>query len=163
MKRFLFDTNIYGELVLDAQFELLKEKIKLKCIVHGFAPVRQELRDVPKKVRIEGGSLRLSLLHLYDELIKKVYPLTPKIEALSTAYYQTYRELGGSRSFDKQYIDFCVVACATIHQIDIVVSEDNKSILVENSLKAYDLVNIKQGKKTPQFIGYLKLKRLLDE
>ncbi|HIG93221.1 TPA: type II toxin-antitoxin system VapC family toxin [Candidatus Woesearchaeota archaeon] len=163
MKRLLPDTNIYGELILDKDYELLKNKILALCVIHGFEIVRGELRDVPRNVLLEGKKLGLSLLHIYDELIKKSYPLTPEIEELSTKYFQEYKSLGGSKSFDKLHNDFCVVACATIHQIDIVVSEDNKSMLVESALRAYDIINSKEKRRTPSFLGYLEFKRWLVE
>jgi len=106
MKRLLLDTNIYGELIFDRDFFKLKSSIEKKDIVHGFKVVRDELRDVPKKVKVEGKNLRVGLLYLYDKI----------------------------------YNDFLIVACACINQIDIVVSEDNKSMLIENARKAYDLV-----------------------
>ena len=163
MKRLLLDTNIYGELILDKEYELLKNRIKLGCVIHGFEVVRDELRDVPKNVILEGKKLRLSLLHIYDEIIKKSYLLTPEMEELADKYFKEYAALGGSKSYHKLHNDFCVVACATIHQIDIVVSEDNKSMLVENALKAYDLVHSKEKRRTPHFLGYLEFKRWLGE
>lgn len=163
MKRLLPDTNIYGELILDKDYEPIKNKILASCVIHGFEIVRRELRDVPKNVILDGRKLRLSLLHIYDELIKKSYPLTPEIELLAAQYFKEYKALGGSKSYYKLHNDFCVVACATIHQIDIVVSEDNKSMLVENALRAYDIVNLKEKRRTPQFFGYLEFKRWLSE
>lgn len=163
MKRLLPDTNIYGELILDKDYERLKNKIQSSCVIHGFEVVRSELRDVPKQVVLDGKKLRISLLHIYDELIKKSYPLTPEIEELSSQYFKEYKALGGSQAYDKLHNDFCVVACATIHQIDIVVSEDNKSMLVENALRAYNLINSKEKRRTPGFLGYLEFKRWLSE
>lgn len=163
MKRLLLDTNIYGELVLDADFEALKRSILLHCVVHGFRVIRDELRDVPKDNMIGGKSLRLSLLHIYDEFTKKSYPLTDDIRQLGELYFKEYRNLGGSKAPEKMIPDLWIVACATMNQIDIVVSEDNKSMLTENALKAYDTVNTVHQKKTPNFIGYLELKRWLLE
>ena len=163
MKRLLLDTNIYGELIFDADLDNLKDKIKEGCVIHGFDIVRKELRNTPKESHQFGKNVRLSLLFLYDDLIKKSYSITEDMNELSYLYYTTYRTLGGSKSFDDLKNDFCVVACATIHQIDIVVSEDNKTMLVENALKAYDIVNSSRKVKTPEFIGYLKFKRWLHE
>ncbi len=163
MKRLLLDTNIYGEMVFDSDSTSIREKILEKMIIHGFKLVREELRAVPRYVLLEKKNLRIALLHIYDEIIKKEYPVTSEITDLADAYYKKYRELGGSCSFDKMSTDFCVVACATIHQIDIVVSEDNKTMLVESALKAYDSENSLRKVKTPEFIGYLKFKRLLCE
>ncbi len=119
MKRLLLDTNIYGEFILDRDFLKLKEEIQNKFVIHGFKIIRNELRDVPKEIKLERKNLRISLLHIYDELVKKDY------------------------------------------QIDVVVSEDNKSMLTENALKAYRIINALEKKKTPNFIGYLEFKRWL--
>ncbi|MEW5896276.1 MAG: hypothetical protein AB1668_01160 [Nanoarchaeota archaeon] len=88
---------------------------------------------------------------------------TQEIKGLAGDYYEAYRQLGGSKGHDVMFDDFSIVACATIYQIDIVVSEDNKTMLTENALKAYDLVNSLQKKRTPSFIGYLEFKRWLSE
>jgi hypothetical protein len=54
-----------------------------------------------------------------------------------------------------------IVACATLHDLDIVVSEDNKTMLSEYSLKTYQTVNSIKKYKMPQFIGYDKFRRLI--
>ncbi len=163
MKRLLLDTNIYGELAFDGQSTAVREKILEKVIVHGFRPVREELRAVSRRVLLERRSLRIALLHIYDEIIKKEYPLTSEITDLAEVYYKKYRELGGSCAHDKMFTDFSVVACATLHQIDIVVSEDNRTMLVQHSLDAYNEINSSRMVRTPQFIGYLEFKRWLSE
>ena len=163
MKRLLLDTNIYGELIFDRDFPLLKENIKDKFVAHGFRIVREELRDVPKSSKVQGKNMRIGLLHIYDEIIKKEYPLTEEIERLGAEYYKIYHQLGSIHSYDKMRNDFLIVACATLNQVDLVVSEDNKTLLVENALKAYDQVNQQINKKIPDFIGYLEFKRLLLE
>lgn len=163
MKRLLLDTNIYGEMIFDKSFPIIKENIKEKVVVHGFRVVRDELRDIPKSSKIQGRNMRIGLLHIYDELIKKEYLVTPEMEKLSEEYYKCYHQLGSIHPYDKMHNDFLVVACATLNQVDVVISEDNKTLLVENALKSYDLINKQLNKKTPNFIGYLEFKRLLLE
>ena len=163
MKRLLLDTNIYGELIFDVDFARTKENLSQRCVIHGFSIIRNELRDVPADTKLFGKNLRIGLLHIYDELTKKAYPLTDEILRFADSYYQTYRSLGGSKAFPSIKNDFCIVACATLHQIDIVVSEDNKTMLTENALKAYEIVNTLHQQKTPRFLGYLKFKRWLLE
>ncbi|MBS3169277.1 hypothetical protein J4210_02230 [Candidatus Woesearchaeota archaeon] len=163
MKRLLLDTNIYGEMIFDAEYNLLKENIAKKVVVHGFKVVREELRDVPRSSRISGRNLRVALLHIYDEMVKKSYVDDSTIKDLAEKYYIQYKKNGGNHSRDKMTADFSVVACATIHQIDIVVSEDNKTMLIETAIKAYNLINKSLQKRTPNFIGYLEFKRLLLE
>lgn len=58
-ERFLLDTNIYGELLLDKDFELLMEKMMNQCVVHGFKVIRNELRAVPTKIKVENKNLRI--------------------------------------------------------------------------------------------------------
>ena len=163
MKRLLLDTNIYGEMIFDADFLMLKEGLRNEFVVHGFRVVRDELRNIPKSSKIQGKNMRIALLHVYDEIVKKEYLPTEEMERLSNEYYQVYHQLGSIHSYEKIHNDFLIVACATLNQIDLVVSEDNKTLLVENALRAYDLVNKQKNMKTPNFKGYLELKRLLLE
>jgi hypothetical protein len=163
MRRLLLDTNIYGEMVLDSEFFKIKENIPKKAIIHGFKVVRNELRDVPLQLKIGKKNMRIALLHIYDEIIKKSYGLTVDINDLANSYFEEYKKLGGSQAHDKMFNDFCVVACASIHKVDIVVSEDSKSMLVENALQAYKTINISKSIRTPEFIGYLEFKRWLSE
>lgn len=163
MKRLLLDTNIYGELLFDEEYNNIKENIVRKIVVHGFKVVRNELRDVPRSTRVSGRNLRVALLHIYDEIIKKSYENDAPVKELTEKFYFEYKKIGGSLGYDKMIADFSVVACATIHQIDIVVSEDNKTMLTENAIKTYEIVNTLFKKRTPKFIGYLEFKRLLLE
>ena len=65
------------------------------------------------------------------------------------------------KSKEDLWKDYMIVACANVSQIDIVVSEDNRTMLSENAIKAYQLVNSMFNKRNPKFIGYLEFKRLL--
>ena len=56
--------------------------------------------------------------------------------------------------------DFLIVACAAINELDIVVSEDNKTMLSEYAIKTYDTVNSLRYHKTPKFIRYDEFRRL---
>ena len=161
MKRVLLDTNIYGELIFDEQFVLLKEKIPSLFVVHGFQIVRQELRAVPSRIKTNGVNVRLGVLHIYDELTKKSYAITSDVKRLSELYHQSYRLFGGSLSYDAVKNDFMIVACASIHGIDIVVSEDAKTMLVESAKKAYSATNNIEKLRIPTFIGYLEFKKWL--
>ena len=163
MKRFIFDTNIYGELIFDRDFLRLKEAVKKNAVIHGFTIIRNELRDVPKQIKLEGKNLRIGLLHIYDELTSKSYSLTSEIEKLGNDYYTAYRSFGGSKALREILNDFLIVACASQYSINIIVSEDNKTMLTENARKAYNTVNGLSNRKTPQFFGYLELKRWLIE
>ena len=47
-----------------------------------------------------------------------------------------------------------VVACATINNLDIVYSQDKKTLLNKHALKAYKHINIKENLRTPNFLKY---------
>jgi len=163
MKRLLLDTNIYGELVVDANVDKLRDLLmSAKDItVFGSKIIRQELRATPKKIKVEGSNLRIDLLNLYDFLVKgRTIGLSREIELLAQSYYATYRELGGSWGFKEMQNDLLIVATAAIKQMDIVVSDDEATMQAEQALKTYAIVNSIKQIKSPQFINYEELKKL---
>ncbi len=163
MKRIILDTNIYGRIVEKKEEEEVKELVEKhpEIIIYGYDIIRKELRDTSKRVRIERRSLRLILLGIYDKLTQKhTFYTTSAINRLADDYYKTYKELGGKRPLKEMQNDFLIVACASIHELDIVVSEDNKTMLVDDAIKSYRIVNGLQKYRTPKFINYLKFRRL---
>src|SRR3989344_3842601 len=99
MKRLLWDTNIYGEWVFDADVNNCQSALfSLKNLfIFGVKIIRLELRATPKKIKVEGSNLRIDLLNLYDSLVKdRTINLNKEIESLAQNYYSTYREFGGS-------------------------------------------------------------------
>ena len=164
MKRIIFDTNAYGLLAIDMERLKVVEKIKISSslIVYGFKIIRDELRDVPKSIKIRDKSLRIDLLNLYDSIteehILKFDKNTPKI---AENYYKAYREFGGSKPKDDIFNDFAIVSAASINNLDVVVSNDEKSMLSHNALRAYNLINSVIDRRTPEFISYNKFKNLL--
>ena len=162
MKRIMLDTNIYGRLVAEKEIGILILKIKSSDIkIYGFRIIKKELRDVPKNVKHEKRSLRIDLINLYSELVKKSYLLDNDIKGLAEKYYFTYRKLGGIKNKREIINDFYIVACASIKELNLVVTEDQKTMLSEPALKAYDIVNNLTLNKTPEFINYSKFKRWL--
>ena len=164
MKRVILDTNIYGRIIERKEAEEIREKLELKrdIIIYGFDVVRKELRVTSKKVRIEKKSLRLALLGIYDHLTQRhLMSTTSLIRNLADDYYETYKQLGGKYSKEELMNDFLIVACASIHELDIVVSDDNDTMLSENALRAYTIVNKLRKHRLPQFIGYDSFGRLL--
>lgn len=162
MKRVLLDTNIYGRVVerSDEEVQTLAEKRK-DIVIYGFDVVRKELRAVSKDVKHGKKKVRLALLALYDSLVKShIYGTTSPIRQLAGEYFKAYKELGGRKSEKEILNDFMIVACASIHELDIVVSEDNKTMLSDSALKAYRIVNSLRKYRTPQFIGYEDFRRL---
>lgn len=164
MKRLLTDTNFYGLLARDSGRLNVVGSIKTNknLIIYGFKIIRDELMEIPKKMKIEGKNLRVDLLNLYDEITgKHNLKFTEIITQRADNYFKAYREFGGSRAKNEIINDFCIVACASLNNLDIVVSNDARSMLTENAIRAYNLVNSVIKKRTPQFISYEKFKSIL--
>ena len=164
MKRLLSDTNFYGILAKDPErLEVVRSiKINRFLTIYGFKTIRDELRDIPKKIKIGGKNLRIDLLNLYDEIIgKHNLKVTNDIIKIADDYYKAYREFGGSKSKNDIINDFIIVSCAAMDNLDIVVSNDERSMLTENAIRAYSLINSVVSKKTPKFINYEKFKKML--
>lgn len=125
MKRMLFDSSVYGRLVEDSELiGMLLKQIPEKFVIYGSETIRRELRDTPKYVRHEGKNLRIFLLNIYSSVT---------------------REQGGARSNEKMRDDFLIIATAAIYNLDIVISDDEKTMFSESSIKAYRIVNEKSG------------------
>ena len=80
---------------------------------------------------------------------------------LADAYYFAYVKAGGRLPREKLFNDFLIVACASVHGIDIVISEDNATLASELSLLAYQKVNHEQKLSFPQFIKYEEFKHII--
>ncbi len=165
MKRVLLDTNIYGEMVQDMEVDTVVDLIirKRYFIIYGSSIVRKELRDTSKNELLDGSkNLRISLIGLYRKLTENhELEITREMIEIAENYYKAYREFGGSKSKESIIDDFVIVACASVKNLDIVVSEDDSSMLRENAIRAYQLVNRIIKKETPSFIGYEEFKAQL--
>lgn len=157
----LFDTNIYGKIVIDEEVDIIEKIIDSKLVVYNFALIRDELRNTSKKKIFKGGrKIRISLLNAYDQITtRQVIPITKEISSLAESYYREYKRLGGGVSKKKMFNDFKIVACATVKSCDIIVSEDNKTMRGRKALSAYGVVALAHNLRPPAFIGYLELKR----
>ena len=166
MKRLLLYTNIYGEMVVDPNSSQLREAYPLKkvdILVYGFSLIRKELRQTPKTKKYLGRNLRIVLLSFYDEFVGGH---TLKVDEtvlynLARQYYFAYKNIGGHRSEEELFKDYLIVACASQNGMDIVVSNDDSSMLSGHSLEAYHRVNKELKLKQPQFIDYDEFKALL--
>lgn len=168
MKRILPDTNIYGLILEKDEPEKFKELVnKANIVIYGIKAVRKELRDAPKRSTIFNRSikavrnLRISLLALYDSIIKKEYPVSERMKRIAYDYYTAYKEFDGKSRWTEIENDFIVVACASIHNLDIVVSEDRRTMLSDEAIRAYRIINKINSLRMPQFIGYADFRRLL--
>ena len=52
-----------------------------------------------------------------------------------------------------------IVAAAAVNNLDMVVSNDEKTMLTENAVKAYRLITAVKKKKMPDVILYDKFRR----
>ena len=164
MKRILSDTNFYGLLAKDEERLEVVEKIKTsdKILIYGFKTIRSELRDVPKLIKIEKKNLRIDLLNLYDSIVENhILEFTSNITEVAENYYKAYKEFGGIKSKEDIGNDFIIVAAASLNNLDIVISNDEKSMLAENAIRAYNLINSVINKRIPKFISYENFKKLL--
>jgi len=160
MLRVIFDTNIYGFLILEKDREEIEEKILTdkEFLVYGYQPIRKELRNIPK-VNKPSKQARIFLLELYDKMTCHHFlENSIQITKLAKRYYNNYKKLGGIYNWKTNIrIDFMVVACATYYQLDIVYSADNKTLLNKRAIKAYNNINLKENLRTPNFLKYSDL------
>src|SRR3989344_3837978 len=162
MLRVLFDTNIYGNLLEEPDFEEIERKIKdeKEFIVYGFPLIRKEIRNIPKD-KAGARRARILLLEMYDRITEDHFLKNSiQITGLAKKYYDHYRNLGGIYGWDTNIrIDFMIVACASFYGLDIVYSADNKTMLNKLSLKAYEHINMKENLRSPHFLKYEALLR----
>jgi len=162
--RIILDTNIYGKIVDDRLEEKAIERIdihKHDLTVYGIKVIRNEIKAAPKHSK-DGYDLRSALLKLYDAIVKDhELQLKPLAYTLASLYYKKYRQNGGSVSWRKIENDMIIVAEATMNRLDIVASEDNKTMLSKAAKNAYYIVNKEHNLITPNFISYSEFKKKL--
>jgi predicted nucleic acid-binding protein len=153
--RAMLDTNVYAFLYEKDFPRITKLVEEKKLVVYGCKIIRNELREIPKSAKVEGKSYRNKMLSIYDSLTKRhSVPVEKLVEILASEYWKNYK---GGTSKRKIFSDFLIVAAATIHKLDIIVSEDESTMKSEPAIKAYDEANKKNGFKTPKFIEIEKL------
>ncbi|HZX20527.1 MAG TPA: hypothetical protein VFF13_05935 [archaeon] len=153
--RVMLDTNVYEFLelqYLDPLSKLINEK---KIVIYGCRVVRKELRDIPRTAKLKGKSLRNILLGIYDKLTQNHdYQLDSIAENIAEQYWKEYE---GGISKRKLMDDFKIVAISSMHNLDIIVSEDDKSMKSGHAIRAYLKVNNLNGFRTPAFYSLKKL------
>ncbi len=156
MRRVLLDTSVFTEMLQESNKARL-HSLLAQVIAYGSSLIRKELRDTPKSAILAGRSLRILLLNLYDSTIQgRVLATTPPVEELALQYVKFYRQRGGNCSSDEVFNDFRIIALATIHHLDIVVSNDERTMLSQAAQQAYNIVNREAGLETPALITYRK-------
>lgn len=163
MLRVIFDTNIYGKIIEENNFEEIATQIKNDedFKVYGFQPIRKELRDTPTTSRLGRFNRRNVLLSVYDGITAGRYLEDAlQIHRLAMKFYNAYRQFGGIYNWDKTNIDidFTIVACATFYRLDLVVSDDSKTMLSKPALKAFKHISIREALRQPLFWKYSDLK-----
>jgi len=167
MRRILLDTNIYGLIVEKHEREEFKELInKTDIIVYGCSIVRKELRNVPKNVTIltpDGlRKVRTLLLSLYDAITKEHEIIVDdNTIKLAQKYLNEFTRITKQTNIVHLKIDFILVACATVHNLDLIVSDDHTTLLSPTALNAYQSINAEEGFKLPPIIKYDHLKKIL--
>ena len=165
-KRILLDTSVYGKLAEDSFLYplLLEKKKQVDFVFYGAPLIRNELRATPKYRKIENKSIRAYVLFLYDNLITKenhILKMNFFIEKLSELYITEYKRRGGSFSSAELKNDFIIVAYATMYGLDILVSNDKRTMFSNTALLSYGAVNKTQGFKNPTYLHYNKFREQL--
>lgn len=165
MKRIILDTSVYGELIKDADIaDKLVKLVPAKYVIYGTKFIRDELRDTSKAARVEGKSKRNLLLRIYDTLVKKDHhdlDPTPIIDVIASEFYRQYRKNGGSKSLKEMITDLRIVAVGAFYSLDIVVSNDEKSMLSDAAIAAYKEVCAEFSLEVPDFLTYRRFKEMV--
>ena len=163
MLRLILDTNIYSSIAKDKDSKEIARKIKgnnnLK--IYGYKSIKNEIKEIPKSLKYGNQKYRTLLINLYFDLIKEQYPESQNIKKLAEIYYKEFKKLGGKRSFNDLKNDFEIVACASIHKLDLIISEDEKTLKGNIALKSYKEVNFRNLLRTPEFYNYESLKKII--
>ncbi len=152
----MIDTNVYELLLKEENLDKIQNlALNGKLVVYGCRVVRDELREIPKNKKIGRKNLRNLLLSVYDSVVgKRSFPAGSEIEALANEYLSAYN--GGIPKY-KIYPDFQIVATATIRQIHIIISEDDRTMKSQSAIEAYNTVNSIKMYTTPKLISFEEL------
>ncbi|MDO8537784.1 MAG: hypothetical protein Q7S21_02765 [archaeon] len=158
--RVIFDSNVYGTMV-EENLDSLFKKIELSknIIVYGANIIRKELRNTPKRLLHGRKNFRGILLYQYDSLVKDhELEINQIVEAIAVEYAKNYR---GGISKQQLKNDFLIVACASLHHLDIIVTGDKHSMFAKNAVAAYQKVNEQNDLRTPNFHSIEEMEKLL--
>jgi predicted nucleic acid-binding protein len=163
--RVILDTSIYGRIVFNTEDDKIRNALNKNrnIIIYGSRIIRGELRETPKILKDfrSGRKIRILLLNLYDSIARHNLPVIGALSTLAREYYRHYRLNGGSLGWKYIENDFLIVATASFYNLDIVVSEDERTMKSEPAVKAYLSVNDKERFNTPKFIDYEEFKKIL--
>ena len=158
MKRVILDTSVYGKIVEEPEIAaLIFQKLSKDLVIYGTDVIKDELRDTPKSSLHQGKNLRGKLLSFYRGFVKKSHhdlQHNKLIATLAKDYFLEYRRQGGNISDKKLRNDLTIIAVATIYKLDIVVSDDEKSMFSGAAIAAYRIANKLYGMPDPIFKPY---------
>lgn len=159
----ILDTNIYGKIIIDKNsLELIDKIVKSGLVVHNFELIREELRKTSKTKKIKRAKTRTTLLNAYDAITtNKRISENKKMAVLADRYFREYRKLGGGVSRKNIISDFKIVACASVKGFDIIVSDDDRTMKSKNSMSAYNIINLQNKLRSPNFLSYNQMKTSL--
>ena len=158
-KKVMLDTNVYDKISLLDEDLIPRIVASGSVIVYGCRVIRQELRAVPRQEKAGSRKLRLVLLSAYDLLVK-AHDL-PVEEIAESAAREYLKEYSGKKPKKDLYSDFLIVAVASLRQLDIVCTDDNRTMASWDAVSAFRKVNQRNGLRTPEFISYEKFKGLI--
>lgn len=158
MNRVLFDTNIYGYLADEPDLVDLKSFLRNsnKLKVCGCSIVRKELRKNSNK------PIRDALLELYDFVTKgKDIDVQKKAVTLAKSFHKKAKEIGKEKvkSWKEMEHDMLLIAAATLNNLDVVFSADERTMLGKYCVEAYQIISLQQGLRPPQLLTYKQLRK----
>ena len=155
LKRILLDISIYGRLIYEPEvLEKIGEKYKEEFIIYSCSIIRKELKDTPKHIMHGKRKTQIELLNVYDSfIIKGNHDLKDNklVEGLSLDYFSEYKKNKGTFSQDSIKNDFIIIATATIYQLEIIISDDRRTMFSNNAIESYKKVNERYGLADPEF------------
>lgn len=165
MNRILFDTSVYGRLIYEPEIlEKIKREYKEKIIIYGCSTIRKELRDTPKHIIHGKRKVQIELLNVYDSfIVKENHDLKYNrlVEDLVEDYIREYKKNKGAASSSSIKNDFTIIATATIYQLEIIISDDKRTMFSDKAIESYKKVNGRYGLADPEFKEYEKFKKEL--
>src|SRR3989338_2243498 len=156
--RAMLDTCVYEHLALDENLFSKFDRTK-SVSVYGCKVIREQLRDTPMSKTVGGRKIRVLMLSVYDRLVgKHVLPAGDISSYLAIQYLNEYK---GNQSREKMLGDFVIVAVASIGKLDIICTEDSRTMASKDAIAAYTKVNDKNGLRYPKLITLKEIEKSL--
>ncbi|MBI3034584.1 hypothetical protein HYY72_05485 [Candidatus Woesearchaeota archaeon] len=84
------------------------------------------------------------------------------IEKLAVQYYLAYKKLGGKADYRQMGEDLTIVATATLNNLEVIYSDDKKTMLSKEAIDSYKLVNDLHDIPLPMLKSYKEFKQELE-